>query len=75
MASTIDLSGLEESNRTYIQLLVQSGQKPRAETELFGKPYLWFEDPESGRWYLERLHYQQTVSIDGQTGEVELIHA
>lgn len=70
MATELNLSGLEESNRTYIQLLVNAGQKPRAETQLFGKPYLWFEDPDSGRWYLEQLRYEKTFSISA-TGEVE----
>jgi hypothetical protein len=61
----------------YINLLIKSGQKPKFETTHFGKPYIWFVDPETNHWYMERLPDPEPVaySIDATTGETVPVYA
>lgn len=50
-----NISEEDEAQIRYVNLLIESGQKPKGTSEIFGKTYIWLVDPATDRWYLERL--------------------
>lgn len=64
----------DPSQMQFLQLLFDSGCKFIFRTELFGKDYVWMKD-RFGSIFLERLPVEEPteVSVNGQTGEAELV--